>query len=54
MEIKKITKQIVFANSSKLEHIDIGNWGVWSGSQLILVTSSKQRAESLVKRSSKF
>ena len=54
MQIKKITKKIVCANSSKLEHIDIGNWGVWAGSQLILVTSSKQRAESLIKQSSRF
>ena len=54
MEIKKITKKIVLANARKLEHIDIGSWGVWAGSQLILVTSSKQRAESLVKQSSKF
>ncbi len=54
MQIKKITGKIVKANSSSLEYLDVGKWGVWAGSSLVLVTSSKERAQSLIQKSSKF
>ena len=54
MQIKKITGKIVKANSSSLEYLDVGKLGVWAGSSLVLVTSSKERAQSLIQKSSKF